>query len=105
MEHLFIDADAVILSDETGERGRVAWADLAEVSIVTTSAGPAVDDFYWVLVAANGKRLTVPSEAGGADRLLGKLQELPGFDNQAIIEASACTEDRVFTCWRKGGWE
>ncbi|MCC6739116.1 MAG: hypothetical protein IT452_08720 [Planctomycetia bacterium] len=103
MEHVFIDDQVVILSDETGERGRVAWADLAEVAIVTTGAGPAVEDFYWVLGAADGKKLTVPSEAGGADRLLERLQKLAGFDNAAVIEASACTEDRVFECWRKGG--
>ncbi len=101
MEHLFLDDTAAIISDATRELARMNWADLVEVTILTTSTGPLAEDFYFVLAAADGHRMTIPAELPGADQLLARLQKLPGFDNKAFIEASSCTEDRTFLCWRK----
>jgi hypothetical protein len=101
MEHLFLDETAAIISDESRELGRMNWGDLVEVSILTTSTGPLAEDFYFVLLAADGHRLTVPGGLQGSDALLERLQKLPGFDNEAFIRASSCTEDRTFLCWKK----
>jgi tellurite resistance protein len=55
---------------------------------------------FWVLVA-DGSGCVVPSEAEGTDQLLKRLQELPGFDNQAVIQAMASTDNREFLCWKR----
>ena len=78
----------------------VRWDDLRAVFIQTTADGPAVDDVFWVR-AGEKSGCVVPSEAEGCDKLVERLQRLPGFDNAAVIEAMTCTEDRQFVCWRK----
>lgn len=45
--------------------------------------------------------LAVPQGATGDGELLWRLQELPGFDNAAFIDAMTCTDDRVFRCWTR----
>jgi hypothetical protein len=94
------DEEAVICQRPNGVAERVRWADLRAVLIQTTAAGPAVDDFFWILVGRNAESgCVVPGEAVGCDRLLEKLQKLPGFDNQAVIRASQCVEEQSFLCW------
>jgi hypothetical protein len=77
----------------------IRWDELAEVTIVTTEEGPFVDDVFWVLRAADGRELRVPSETAGD--LLGRLQELPGFDNEAVIRSMGSTENARFVAWRR----
>ncbi len=94
------DEEAVTCTRPDGMTERVRWADLQAVLIQTTDAGPAVDDLFWVLVgrqAASG--CVVPSEAVGCDRLLERLQKLPGFNNEAVILACQCSEGQTFLCW------
>ena len=82
-----------------GEVEVVAWPELARVLIRTTDTGPFADDVFWLLERRDGSVLVVPSEAAGADRLLERLQELPGFDNEAVIRASTSVENALFPCW------
>ncbi len=94
------DEEAITCTRPGGLTERVRWADLGAVLIQTTGAGPGVDDLFWVLVgrkAASG--CVVPSEAVGCDRLLERLQALPGFDNEAVVLACQCVEERTFLCW------
>src|SRR5205823_2847608 len=94
------DEEAVVCTRPNGVTERVRWADLRAVLIRTTAAGPAVDDLFWVLVGRNAESgCVVPSEAVGCDRLLERLQGLPGFDNHAVILASQCVEEQTFRCW------
>ena len=78
----------------------VRWTDLRAVLVMTTSNGPGVDDIFWVLEGEN-TGCVVPSEAEGCDKLLERLQRLPGFDNATVIKAMSCTDDREFVCWRR----
>jgi hypothetical protein len=95
------DAEAVTCTRTGGLTERVRWSDLRAVLIKTTSDGPGVDDFFWVLLGEGAKSgCVVPSEAAGCDLLLARLQELPGFDNEAVIQAAQCVEDRDFLCWQ-----
>ena len=83
------------------ERGRVRRVDLAaldEVGILTTSGGPFQDDVFWVLNAGE-TRLLVPWNVDGASELLAALQDLPGFDHDAVIAASGSTEEAAFQAW------
>jgi hypothetical protein len=86
------------LSD--GKTETVRWDDLQEVGILTTDEGPMVEDVYWMLVGTNGG-CAIPSGAYGMDKLLARLQQLPGFDNGAVIEAMGSTTNNRFLCWKR----
>ena len=83
-----------------GETETVRWDDLQEVGIVTTDEGPAAEDVFWILLGANG-RCAVPGGADGMKELLARLQQLPGFDNGAVIKAMGSTANANFLCWKR----
>lgn len=99
-ETVTFDAEEVVRTMRNGRQERVRWDDLVEVGIVTTDEGPWLDDFYWLLLGTNGG-CAVPSEADGSQELLARLQSLPGFDNEAVVRASCCTENANFVAWRR----
>jgi hypothetical protein len=94
------DDEAVTCTRPNGNVERVQWSELRAVLIQTTADGPAVDDLFWILVGREGG-CVVPSEAQGCDRLLERLQKLPGFDNKAAILAAQCVERQSFLCWNR----
>lgn len=79
---------------------RVAWDELTEVVVVTTDQGPFQDDVYWILHSPGGD-CVVPSEAEGADELVGRLQKLSGFDHQKLIAAMSSITNQRFVCWQR----
>ena len=83
-----------------GQAEAVTWAALREVTILTTASGPFEDDVLWVL-SGDGSGCLVPSLTPGMEALLPRLQELPGFDNEAVIQAMGSTEGAQFVCWRR----
>ncbi|MFL5241960.1 MAG: hypothetical protein ACJ8FY_07615 [Gemmataceae bacterium] len=94
------DDESVTCRRSNGKSETVRWSDLRAVLIQTTDAGPFVDDVFWVL-AGERSGCVVPSEADGMDRLLERLQRLPNFDNRAVIDAMASTDNREFVCWKR----
>lgn len=78
-----------------GQEQKLAWSALTRVKILTTDGG----DFYYVLEGEGGGKLVIPQEESGA--LLGRLQELPGFDNSAFIAATTSSDIAEFLCWQK----
>lgn len=86
------DRENILLGEQ-----KLAWSDLRRVKILTTDTGPFGTDFYFVLEGQSDKRLVVPNEEAGA--LLGRLQELPDFDNEAFIAACGSTDTAEFLCW------
>ncbi len=54
---------------------------------------------FFVLETAK-ETFEIPQGATGADQLLAAFQGLPGFNNEAVIEAMACTGNREFELWR-----
>lgn len=77
----------------------IRWSELVRVSIVTTDEGPFLEDFFWLLQAANGSGCVVPNGQACEVDLVGKLLRLPGFNDMAVIEASGCTSGAEFLCW------
>ncbi|GJJ19722.1 hypothetical protein [Mycolicibacterium mageritense] len=76
------------------------WAGLREVSLMTTSQGPVDEDVFVVLrFDAEPDQVVGLSDADG---LLPRLQELPGFDNEAFIEAMGMSVEGVSVLWRRG---
>ena len=88
----------VVCERPDGKVERVGWGDLEKVEVVTTSDGPFAPDVFWVLHGTVGG-CAVPQGATGDGDLLARLQALPGFDNNAVIEAMSSTSDRRFLCW------
>ena len=88
----------VLCERPDGKVERVGWGDLQKVEVVTTSDGPFAPDVFWVLHGTVGG-CAVPQGASGDGDLLARLQALPGFDNNAVIEAMSSTSDRRFLCW------
>ena len=74
------------------------WSDLQSVVIRTTNRGPFDEDVFIVLSDAAAS-CWIPQAI--AHHLLERLQQLPGFDNQAVIEAMCCAENNEFVCWTR----
>jgi len=83
-----------------GKIEAVRWDDLQEVGIMTTDKGPAQEDVYWMLLGTGGG-CAVSGGAEGIKELLERLQQLPGFDNEAVIKAMGCTSNNKFVCWKR----
>ena len=78
----------------------VAWTELTEVSIFTTSEGPFVDDLFFVLRGAGESGVVVSQELAAEHKLLENLQaRLPDLDNETVIGAMGSTGDARFVIW------
>jgi hypothetical protein len=77
--------------------GHVAWNQLTEVALVTTSAGPSADDVFLVLRGADAGSCVVPNPL--ANELVPRLLRLPGFDHEKFIAAMGSTSEAAFVCW------
>jgi hypothetical protein len=98
---LSVDADGVRYRPFRGEEVSVRWGELEEVTIETTDKGPYAEDFFAVLKAAT-QTVRIPQDVVGFELLLQYLKELPGFNCEAVIEATGSTENATFPCWRRG---
>ncbi len=92
--------DAISVSDAEGRIEALAWSELDGIYVLTTSGGPIADDVFWVL-CSDRLRLHVPQTAAGEDALARALSALPGFDHENLIRAMSCSDDHLFTCWRR----
>ena len=93
-----VDRTGVRIFQWAGDDDHIAWEQLVEVGIVTTSAGPMVEDFFVHLIGQDETDLRISGVH--TDKLIPWLQRLPGFDNRALIEASGSTRDAAFQCWQ-----
>jgi hypothetical protein len=96
-----VTEDGVTVIQRERVREEVRWEDLVRVEIVTTDRGPWDDDMFYVLTGADGRSVVVPSEAPTSGEVLARLQQLPGFDNQAVIDSASCTDNQRFLCWQR----
>ena len=83
-----------------GNTEEVSWDELSAVEILTTDAGPFVCDVFFVL-HGDERGCVIAQEAEGCKELLERLQKLPGFNNQAVIDAMCCTSNARFSAWQK----
>ena len=78
----------------------VTWDDLQCVEVVNTDEGPFLPDVFWILHGSHD-RCVIPQGATGEKQLLERIQQLPGFDNQALINAMGVTTNKRSLCWRR----
>ena len=95
------DDEGVFRTMGDGREETVRWDQLVEIEIVTTDRGPFVDDVFWLLIGEDGTGCAVPSETEGMKPLLKRLQQLPGFDNDAVIAAMTSTSNARFHVWKR----
>jgi len=96
------DDDGVVHQTARGTVETIRWDELDEVGILTTDDGPWGDDVYWMLLAVGRTHgCGIRSTTAGMDALLTRLQQLPGFDNKAVILAMGCAAEASFLCWRR----
>jgi hypothetical protein len=96
-----LDDQAVVCERPDRTTERIAWDRLNRIEIVSTGAGPSRPDTFWLLTGEAGA-CAVPWGASGESALLARLQQLPGFDNQAVILAASESRDARRTCWERG---
>lgn len=99
-DQVTFDDEGITRTPRDGLVEHVGWDELLRVDIATTNEGPWVDDVFWLL-SAGDHGCAVPSEAEGMGELLLRLQELPRFDNEAVIRAMGCTDNELFPVWSR----
>jgi hypothetical protein len=102
-DRVTFDNEKVVRTQANGRVETVRWDDLQQVTIMTTSDGPIADDVFFMLHGKDQSGCAVPQSADGADALLQRLQQLPGFNNEAVIEAMSSTANATFVCWKRTG--
>lgn len=99
-DQVTFDDDGVTRTRRDGLVEYVGWDELLSVEIATTNEGPWCDDVFWLL-SAGDHGCVVPSEAEGMRELLMRLQELRGFEDEAVIRAMGCTDNELFPVWSR----
>ena len=84
------------------KREFIQWDEINEIGIVTTDEGPFLPDL-WLLLIGDNNGCSIPQGAVGYQELYDRISQFPGFDFQAVIEASMCTDNARFTCWKRSG--
>ena len=99
---VWFDEDRAWLHWPEKDPQSVAWRELIGVAVETTDEGPFIEDVWWHLATKRGV-VTYPSEATGAGELLERLQKIPTFNNERLIQAMASTSNQTFILWDHEG--
>ena len=92
-----VDEDQLAIEFLNGEIETHQFKDLKRVSIITTDEGPMLDDVFWLLLFKT--IVMIPQGVAGEAALLPRLQQLAGFDNEAVIKAMASVDNDAFEIW------
>ncbi|MGH8178760.1 MAG: hypothetical protein ACREV5_21080 [Steroidobacter sp.] len=100
-ERVKFDAQEIRRFLPDGRMESISWSELREIGILTTDEGPGVDDVFWLFLSAEQSRgCAVSNYAEGFAELLPRIQELPGFDNEAVVKAMGSASNNRFVVWR-----
>jgi hypothetical protein len=81
-------------------RESVTWASLRSVTILTTDEGPFVGDVWWLLEDESGG-VAVPGGAAEITAIMQHLEQMPGYDPEAVVQAMGSVENARFTVWER----
>ena len=94
--------DAGIAIDAGGPPLRLAWDNVGRVHIESVEGGLNADAVTWVLTpATGGAPVRVAQTATGADAMIARLQQLPGFRYEPMIQSMITTAATVFLVWER----
>jgi len=94
------DGDVSVKAPD-GAETRISLAQVGEIAVETNDSGPGGADVWWRFFDADGRAICrFPGGATGESAALRVFQTLPGFDNDALIEAMGSTSNRRFVVYR-----
>jgi hypothetical protein len=100
---LEIDASTVTHHSPDRPPQVLVLVTLSRVAVETNDLGPFEHDVFIILEGRSADnsdcRLLIPKDSSGAERLLGYLFDLPGFDADLWTSAMASTSGHVFEVW------
>ncbi|HEX5725013.1 MAG TPA: hypothetical protein VFX98_06080 [Longimicrobiaceae bacterium] len=94
-----VEGDRFTIAYPNGRTESGALSSVTDVAIETNDTGPFGSDVIWHL-NVDGRLVSYAQGATGEGALLEALQRLPGFDNEAVIEAMGCTDNALFIALR-----
>lgn len=94
-----VSDEELTVTESATRSATVRWADVREVCVRTTDAGPFTEDVFFVVRDAT-LQLTIP-QSHAPETFVARLQALPGFDNEALISAMTSMQNAEFICYRK----
>lgn len=95
-----IEPDGLVYKRAYREPKTLLWDDVTRIVIQTTDQGPFTDDVFFLLEAPQDT-LRIPQAVANSADLLGRLQDFPGFDNEAVLQAMGCVDNGDFLCWER----
>lgn len=99
--HVEFDEAALIFSRDGTPIDSMRWDETREIAIKTTDEGPASEDVFFEFIGSDPSHsISLPQTAEGVETLLEGLKQMPGFNNQAVIDAMASTRNARFVCWK-----
>ena len=93
--HVSLADDDIICRWPNGEEQRVSVARLASVHVETNDSGPSGGDVWFILRDVDDAKLSFPLGASGEQRVLERLEQLPGFEMKGMNS----TVRARFLCW------
>lgn len=87
----------LLIEYKNEEKQDFLFKNLKKASIITTDEGPFLDDVFWLLMFKS--IVMIPQGIPGEDKLLPRMQQLPGFDNTAVVRAMSCSQNDAFHVW------
>jgi hypothetical protein len=97
-----LDDERVTRLGADGTASSMRWADLVEVRMASRPARTLSEGVRFVLVGARGEELDIPRPEATQD-FIDRLQALPGFDTEALIQAIGSWGEGEWICWRAEG--
>jgi len=99
---VIIDQEGVRVTRLNGKVEEIKWDDIGEISIITTSDGPFMDDVFLCLSSVGGRTgCAIPSTADGYNEVYDLVSKFEGFNFQKYIDSMSCAIDAKFVLWEK----
>jgi hypothetical protein len=77
-----------------------AFADLAQVAVRTSAHGSWQENACFLLGSASGSWRIVPFSHPAAGHLTARLRQLPGFDDDRLLDVIGSRESEIVILWR-----
>jgi len=97
---VFCGDDDFVLRWPRGSNETVLWSDVQRIVIRNTDSGPFDEDVFFCLETGEDT-FVIPQGADGMPELLERMQQFPGFNNEALIDSMGCTDNKLFLCWER----
>lgn len=95
-----ITNDNVQVDHPEREREQITWADIAEISVITTDEGPFVPD-VWLILMGKDCSCSIPQGAPKFDEIYDIVSKYDGFDFEEFIKAMGSSDNAKFNVWKR----